>query len=97
MADANPKGRGQRDPFSPDPKDKKVERAVLAFLIYRYPKRLTIPELSRHLNEENGGFDREDAVERAVRELVGVGLLECRAEFVVPTRAALYFDALESD
>jgi hypothetical protein len=97
MAKRNPTDRGQRDPFSPDPKDKKVERAVLGLLIYRYPKRLTIPELSRVLNEENGGLDNGDAVERAVRELVGAGLLECRAEFVVPTHAALYFDALDSD
>jgi hypothetical protein len=97
MAKRNPTDRGQRGPFAPDPKDKKVERAVLAFLIYRYPERLTIPELSRVLNEENGGFDSEDAVERAVCELVGAGLLECRAKFVVPTRAALYFDSLDSD
>jgi hypothetical protein len=97
MAKRNPTDRGQRDPFSPDPKDKKVERAVLAFLIYRFPERLTIPELSRVLNEENDGFDSDDAVERAIRELAGAGLLECRAEFVVPTRAALYFDALDSD
>jgi len=97
MAKRNPTDRGQRDPFSPDPKDKKVERAVLAFLIYRHPKRLTIPELSHVLSEENVGHDSEDAVERAISELVGVGLLECRAELVIPTRAALYFDALDSD
>ena len=97
MAKRNPTDHGQRDPFSPDPKDKKVERAVLAFLIFCYPERLTIPELSRVLSEENRDLEDDDAVERAVRELVGAGLLECRAEFVLPTRAALYFDALESD
>jgi len=97
MAKCNSADRAQRDPFTPDPKDKKVERAVLAFLIYRYPERLTIPALYRILSEENSNFESDDAVERAVRELVGAGLLECRDEFVVPTRAALYFDALESD
>jgi len=97
MADANPTDRAQRDSFSPDPKDKKVERAVLAFLIFRYPEQLTISELSRVLHGEKGGIDSEGAVERAVRKLDGAGLLECRAEFVVPTLAALYFDALDSD
>jgi hypothetical protein len=97
MADANPTGREQRGPLSPDPKDKKIERAALAFLIYRHPERLTISELSRILNKENDELDGEDTVERAVRKLVGAGLLECRDKFVLPTRAVLYFDALDSD
>lgn len=97
MAKRNPTDRAQRGPLSPDPKNKKVERAVLAFLIYRYPERLTISALSRVLNEENSDLDSEDAAERAVRKLVDAGLLECRNEFVLPTRAALYFDALDSD
>ena len=97
MAKSNPTDRAQSDPFSPDPKDKKVERAVLAFLIYRYPERLTIPALSRVLSEENSDLEGDDAVERTVRELVGAGLLECQAEVVLPTRTALYFDVLESD
>lgn len=97
MAKGNPTDRAQSDPFSPDPKDKKVERAVLAFLIYRHPERLTIPELSRVVSKENSDLEGDDAVERAVRELVGAGLLECQATVALPTRAALYFDALESD
>ena len=44
MAKRNPADRAQRGRFSPDPKDKKVERAVLAFLIYRYPERLTMAD-----------------------------------------------------
>ena len=97
MAKRNPADRAKRGRFSPDPNDKKVERAVLAFLIFRHPERLTIPELSRVLNKENSDLESDDAVERAVRELVGVGLLECQAGVALPTRAALYFDALESD
>ncbi len=34
-------------------------------------------------------------VERAVRELVGAGLLHCCCGHVLPTRAALYFRRLE--
>jgi hypothetical protein len=97
MAEKHLTDRARRGCRSPDPKHKKAERAVLAFLLYKHPdERLTIPELSRVLNE-GGGFDEDDAVERAVRELVGVGLLECEGAYVVPTSAALYFDALESD
>jgi hypothetical protein len=96
MARTNPTGRKQSGSASLDPKDKKCGRAVLAYLLYKHPERLTIPGLSRVLNE-GGGFDEADAVERAVRELVGVGLLECDGGCIVPTRAALYFEALESD
>lgn len=98
MAKKNPTDRSQHDPASPDPKDRKAERAILAYLIYRHPKRLTIPELSQELNKGPGGaLDSEDAVERAVRELVGAGLLHCCGGFVLPTRAALYFERLEAD
>jgi hypothetical protein len=96
MAGTNPTGRAKRSSASPDPKDKKCGRAILAFLLYKHPDRLTIPGLSRGLNE-GGGFNDDNSVERAVRELVGVGLLKCDGAYVVPTRAALFFDALESD
>lgn len=39
---------------------------------------LTIPEVSRALNAKSGDFDSVDAVERAIRELVGAGLLHCQ-------------------
>jgi hypothetical protein len=97
MARKNPTDRTRRGAASPDPKDKKCERAVLGFLIYEYPERMAIPELSRVLNGGSGDFDSEDAVERAVRELVGAGLLKGDGPYIVPTKAALYFDALESD
>jgi hypothetical protein len=96
MARKNPKGRKQSGSAPPDPKDKKCGRAILAYLLYKHPERLTIPELSRVLNR-GGGFNDDDSVERAVRELVGVGLLECEGGEIVPTEAALHFDALESD
>jgi hypothetical protein len=70
---------------------------VLAFLLEEHPSQLTIPELSRALNAHPGGFSSDDAVERAVRELVGAGLLYCHGAFVLLTRAALYFARLEVD
>lgn len=40
-------------------------------------------------------FNSEDAVERAIRELDGAGLLSCQGGYVQPTRAALYYERLE--
>jgi hypothetical protein len=91
MAETYPTDRALSDPAA---EDAKAERAVLAFLLDEHPAQLTIPELSLALNAHPGSFESEDAVERAVRELVGAGLLRCQGGFVVPTRAALYVERL---
>ncbi len=52
--------------------DMAVQRAALALCLAPYPHWRTIPELAREM-------DCGDAVERAVVDLVGIGLLECRA------------------
>lgn len=78
----------------PGAQDAQAEHAVLAFLLDEHPSQLTIPELSRVLNAVPDGFSAHDAVERAVRELDGAGLLHCHGGFAVPTRAALYFARL---
>jgi hypothetical protein len=95
MAETNPTDC-DRDSAHPSAEDAKAERVVLAFLLEEHPPLLTIPELSRVLNADPG-FDTDDAVERAVRELVGAGLLHCEGAFIVPTYAALYFARLETD
>ena len=53
-----------------------------------HPAALTIPDLAREI-------DAGDAVEVAIRGLVGVGLLECSGITVHPTAAALHFERLE--
>jgi hypothetical protein len=52
-----------------------------------HPKALTIPGLACEI-------DQDDATERAVRELVGVGLLECKGISLKATPAAIHFDRL---
>jgi hypothetical protein len=91
MSCDNPTDCAERD-LTAD--DTKAERAVLAFLLDEYPVQLTIPELSLALNAAQGDFAANDAVERAVRELVGAGLVRCQGAFVVPTRATLYVERL---
>ena len=95
MANSNPTDRAERDPSGPAARDAKAERAVLAFLIDEHPNQLTLVEVSWALNRGPVEFEAEDAVERAIRELVGAGLLRCSDGFVLPTRAALYFARLE--
>jgi hypothetical protein len=82
--------------FSPPAdEDAKTEGAVLGFILNQHPAHLTIPELSLALNRDPGDFSANDAVERAVRELVGAGLLHIGGGLVLSTRAARYFAALE--
>jgi hypothetical protein len=97
MADTNPMDCAECNPSRPGTEDAKAERVVLEFLLEEHPSQLTIPELSLALNARPGGFNTYDAVERAVRELDGAGLLHCQGGFVLPTRAALYFARLEVD
>jgi hypothetical protein len=106
MADQNPTDRAERALSSPRLEDAKVERAVMAYMLQEQPileivaddfRLLTIPELSQVLNDNPGNFSTNDAVERAVRELVGIGLLECReGGRVQPTRAARYLSRLDA-
>lgn len=47
------------------------------------------------MNASAADFSSSDAVERAIRDLVGAGLLQVVAGLVLPTRAALCFHGLE--
>ena len=95
MSCDNPTDRGFPDPSTRADTDRKVEWAVLGFLLDAHPDRFTIPEVSRAMNAGETDFGGEDAVERAIRQLVGAGLLHCSCGFVLPTEAALYFWRLE--
>ncbi len=74
--------------------DESVESAVLRQVLDLHPTRLTLAELVRELGGGHDGFAERDAVERAVRDLSGVGLLHRGEHFVEPTRAALRFSDL---
>ncbi|HEX3734965.1 MAG TPA: hypothetical protein VHU86_07385 [Solirubrobacterales bacterium] len=93
MATQDPTCSLSDDPAS---EDTRTESAVLAFVLEEHPAHLTIPELSLAINrQEILSLACDDAVERAIRELVGAGLLHCQGAFVLPSRAALYFERLE--
>ena len=59
-----------------------------------HPVQVTVAELIRELGGESPSFRERDAIERAVRDLTGAGLLHGQDAFVVPSRAALRFSEL---
>jgi len=74
--------------------DRAEESAVLQHVLALHPTALTIEELVRELDPGRDSFAERDAVERAVRDLAGAGLVHQRESLVLPTRAALRFDEL---
>ncbi len=82
------------DNLTPAAADAAAESAVLQQLLDLHPAQVTLAELIRELGGESPGFADRDAIERAVRDLSGAGLLHSGEEFVVPTRAALRFNEL---
>jgi hypothetical protein len=76
--------------------DKLAQRVVLGFILEEHPTHLTIPEVCRALYAQPGDFAANDAIERAIRDLDGAGLLSCPGgKVILPTRAALSFQRLE--
>jgi hypothetical protein len=70
--------------------------AVLAQILAVHPTQLRLSDLVNELSADPGQFAEQDRVERAVRDLIRVGLLHRQGECVLPTPAALRFDALET-
>lgn len=68
--------------------DAALESALLQQVLALHPASVTIGELARELDES------DDALERAVHDLVATGLLHRSDALVLPTRAALRFDEL---
>jgi hypothetical protein len=64
---------------------------VLIHVLHRHPTLLTIPDLVREITDGSKEFAESDAVERAVRDLNGVGLLHCPSGLAMPSPAALRF------
>lgn len=71
--------------------DLRTQHALLGVVVDELPCVFTVAELVREV-----GPNERDAIERAVTDLVGVGLLRREGASVLPTRAALYFGMLES-
>lgn len=71
--------------------DDRDQAAVLRETLSLYPEVLTLEELIREQTFGSSEFDGRDRIERAVRDLVAVGLLQQVGPLVLPTRAAVVF------
>jgi len=80
--------------LTPATEDLATESAVLQQVLAFHPVLVTAAELLREVGGESPGFAETDAIERALRDLIGAGLLHEHGKFVVPTRAALRFSEL---
>ncbi len=74
--------------------DSATESAVLQQVLDFHPTQVTLEELVREVGGESAEFAERDAVDRAVRDLGGAGLLRRHGDLVLPTRAALRFNEL---
>jgi len=77
--------------ISPAAEDIKDQGVTLMHVLHRHPTLLTIPDLVREITSGSEDFADRDNVERAVRDLTGVGLLHCPSGLVVPSPGALRF------
>lgn len=82
------------DNCSPAEEDAAVESALLRQVLDLHPARVTAAELVREIGGESPGFAERDAIERAIRDLTGAGLLHGSDGFAAPTRAAIRFSEL---
>jgi len=78
----------QRKAASNAAEDQRDERAILAHLVETFPQTLRLSDLIREMGGSED-FQKRDAIERAVRELVQGGLLFRCSGAVLPTRTAL--------
>lgn len=85
---------GSEEIRSTSVQDAVIESAVLQQVLALHPTVMTIAELAREMGESETPAAGRDAIERAVRDLAGAGLLHSSDSFVLPTRAALRFDEL---
>jgi hypothetical protein len=82
------------DSWTPAAEDAAIESAVLQQVLALHPAQVSVAELVREVGGEAPGFGERDAIERAVRDLAGVGLLHTAGSFVAATRPAVRFNQL---
>jgi hypothetical protein len=89
-----PRGAGDDDRATTAALDVRDQAAVLREVLFLHPASLRLDELVRELTVGSTEFIECDRIERAVRDLVAVGLLHRVGDLVLPTRAAVVFGDL---
>ena len=75
-------------------RDARDRAEILREVLFIYPEALTLDELIRELTVASDEFAEQDRVQRAVRDLTAGGLLHRVGDLVLPTRAAVNFNAV---
>jgi hypothetical protein len=83
-----------RDERSVAEREDTLQGAVLALLVLAHPGQFSIEELVRELTDRPDEFSERDAIDNALRDLAGAGLVHRDGSFVFATRAAVHFDEL---
>jgi hypothetical protein len=89
-----PKGAGEDERATSAAQDLHDQGVVLIHVLMIYPTHLRLLELIREITAGSADFAEGDRIERAVGELLGVGLLFCWEGVVLPTRSALRFNEI---
>ncbi len=92
-----PSGGGDPRALTAAERDAREECRVLREVLSLYPESLTLEELIRELTSGSPELSDKDAVQVAVLELIGCGLLHRLGDLVLPTRPAVVFYALIQD
>ena len=67
---------------------------VLHEVLAIHPEAMTLDELVCELTVASAEFSEHDRIQRAVRDLTAGGLIQRSGDLVLPTRAAVNFNAL---
>lgn len=89
-----PSDAGIKDASPTAAEDIRDQGIVLIHILAVHPSHLIVPELVREITAGASEFAEDDRMERAVRDLTGLGLLRCPGGVVMPTRAAIRFNEL---
>jgi predicted proteasome-type protease len=87
-------GAGEQALDSTAAEDARDQAQVLRTALDIYPATLTLGELVRELTVASPDFSEQDRIQRAVRDLTAGGLIQRIGDLVLPTRAAVNFNAL---
>jgi len=71
-----------------------LQASVLTLLLVAHPSHRSVDEVVREMTDRPDEFPARDAINNAIRGLVGAGLVHRHGAFVFATRAAVRFDEL---
>jgi hypothetical protein len=91
-----PTGARETDRASTAALDLRDQGVILVHVLALHPAHLRVGEMIREVSGGSADFGDQDRFERAVGELVGIGLLARSAELVLATRAAIRFNEIAS-